>query len=490
MKTTFFRPIIWLVVLILIYFPVFSHLDTLPIRKYDEARLAINAYEMLENKNLLVTTYHGKPDMWNTKPPLMIWLQALCMKWFGINELSVRLPAALASLLTFITLLVFVSKFFKNRWIGIITIFVLLTTEGFFANHATRTGDYDSLLTFFTTTSGLFFFSFTQTKKERFLYLFFFTLALAVLTKSISGLLFIPGLVIFAIWEKQILHLIRNKHFYLGILGFVFLVSGYYLLRENQNPGYLQAVWDNELGGRYLSTLERHNHGFWFYLKNLINLKFTYWYLFIPCGILIGWVHKDQKVVKLTKFSLLMVFTFILVISIGKTKLFWYDIPTYPFFALIVGISIYFVFEILNRSGWTHDKLKYNVVPFIFLFLLFLTPYKKVINCTHFPKEDNYSSNEIGYYLKTAYKGYVDVDDYFLMLEGYGAHCEFYVKMLQEKNINIRIKHHSKLDPGDKIIIHQANVKKYIEAEYDYKLLEKSGSILKYQVYERKINEG
>ena len=41
--------------------PIFGDLDTLPIRISDESRLAINAYEMLQNKNYLVTHFEGKP---------------------------------------------------------------------------------------------------------------------------------------------------------------------------------------------------------------------------------------------------------------------------------------------------------------------------------------------------------------------------------------------------------------------------------------------
>ena len=62
--------------ILLIYFPVFLHLDTKPLREWDEARNAINAYEMTEHHNLLVKTYNHEPDLWETKPPLLIWLQA------------------------------------------------------------------------------------------------------------------------------------------------------------------------------------------------------------------------------------------------------------------------------------------------------------------------------------------------------------------------------------------------------------------------------
>ena len=86
--------------ILLAYFPVFLHLEFLPIRVWDESRLANNAYEMFKNGNFLVPHFEGTPDMWNTKPPLMVILQVLCCKVFGIRELSIRLPSAIAGFLT------------------------------------------------------------------------------------------------------------------------------------------------------------------------------------------------------------------------------------------------------------------------------------------------------------------------------------------------------------------------------------------------------
>ena len=55
----FFKYVLLIIVLCM---PIFGHLDTLPICIWDESRLAINAYEMLKNKNYLVTHFEGKPD--------------------------------------------------------------------------------------------------------------------------------------------------------------------------------------------------------------------------------------------------------------------------------------------------------------------------------------------------------------------------------------------------------------------------------------------
>ena len=58
------------------YLLFFHRLGELPIYVWDEARDTINALEMLRTGDLLVTYFHGRPDLWNTKPPGAIWLMA------------------------------------------------------------------------------------------------------------------------------------------------------------------------------------------------------------------------------------------------------------------------------------------------------------------------------------------------------------------------------------------------------------------------------
>jgi len=50
------------------------HVATPVLQLWDEARLAVNATEMLQSGDWLVTRYDGSSDLWNTKPPLLIWL--------------------------------------------------------------------------------------------------------------------------------------------------------------------------------------------------------------------------------------------------------------------------------------------------------------------------------------------------------------------------------------------------------------------------------
>ncbi|MDE6112359.1 MAG: glycosyltransferase family 39 protein, partial [Bacteroidales bacterium] len=118
-----FRSTEWVFILIGLAVAVpliFFHLGRLPLRVWDEARLAINGYEMMQNHRFFVTTYEGAPDLWNTKPPLLIWLQVLSMRCFGINEVAFRLPSALAVLLTCGLFYIFLRTYLKRFHVGFI----------------------------------------------------------------------------------------------------------------------------------------------------------------------------------------------------------------------------------------------------------------------------------------------------------------------------------------------------------------------------------
>ncbi len=469
---------------LLIYMPVFGFLDRFPIRLWDESRLAVNAYEMLNNKNYIVTYYDGAPDMWNTKPPLLIWLQVGFMKLIGVNELSVRLPSAFAALFTFLAILIFSVRYLKSFWFGFIAVMVLVTTQGYIDLHATRTGDYDSLMTLFTTLNGLTFFLFCVSKKNSYLYLFFGTLALAVLTKSVNGLLFIPAFIIFLLIRRQTLEVLRNKHFYFGLAGFIFIAAGYYLLREYHNPGYLAAVAKNELGGRYLNTLENHYQGFWFYYNSIIRSKFSYWHLLVPCGLALGFFSKKQKLKELSIFLALMVLTFFLVISFSKTKLLWYDVPLFPFLSMIVAIFLFYFFDILRNMEVIQKTLHKNVLPVIFLFLILISPYNKIIEKTYQPQEYPWDMEfyEMSYYLKQAFQGKHNLNKQHMLYDGDNAHLKFYLLALHEKGYRTDLKNWTTLSKGDIVFTKQNHIREYVEKSYSHTILGQNGNIITYRI--------
>jgi 4-amino-4-deoxy-L-arabinose transferase-like glycosyltransferase len=69
---------------------------------WDEVNFAEAAREMLVTHNYMRVQIDFMP-FWE-KPPLFIWMQAFCMKLFGINEFAARLPNAFMGIITLCTL--------------------------------------------------------------------------------------------------------------------------------------------------------------------------------------------------------------------------------------------------------------------------------------------------------------------------------------------------------------------------------------------------
>lgn len=447
----------WLAALLLalLYFPLFSHLDSLPIRIWDEARLAKNALHMYNTGELIVTYFDGAPDLYNTKPPLLIWLMAGLMKIFGPTELAVRLPSAIAALLTAASLVWFSIRYLQNKWIGFTTALSLVLLNGFADFHTARTGDYDSLLTLFLTLYCLCFFIFIETGKQKHLYFFFIFLTLAVLTKGVAGLLLLPAVFLFALYRKKFQDVLKNKATYIGSFIFLIFVFGYYFIREQKAPGYLDAVFENELGGRYLKVLENHEAGFWFYLKEFITIQTSLLYLTIPSGIIISLFNRNILIKRAGIFFLLALATYFLVISTGKTKLTWYYMPMFPFGALFAGIFITLMFEFLSEVDFFERKLTFNIAPYLFLLLLFGNPYRAIFYYTNYPTavEGDLKSYGAGFYLKEAREGKRDLDGHFILHSDYNAHYTFYTDILAERGMKISFKNIHEVQPGDLLLI-------------------------------------
>lgn len=468
------KVIFFIILLVLLYMPYFSHLGSLPVRVWDEAKRGVMAYEMSQSSNPIVTTYEGKPDFVTTKPPLLIWTQALFIKALGMNEKAIRLPVAIMALLTSLSLFYFLKRFTGKYWLGWIAALLLATIQGYISMHGSRSGDYDVPVTFFILLYSLSYLIYLEKNKAKYLYLTFIFIVLAGMTKGIIGFTFLPALLIYTLIKGRLTMVLRNRHFYYGIPIVLIIVGGYYGLREYFTTGYLEAVAENELGGRYLETRDLHKESVWFYFNELKNTQFAYWFLFIIPGVLLGPLHKNQRLRDVNLLSLIAVLSYFLIISIAKTKLEWYSIPMFPFLAIIVAISVHFVFSFLGSQKITDMlPLKLNVLPYIFLFLIFVTPYSDIVDKTFWPKDKGkaWEFYQPEYFLKEqAGKGF-NPEGYTVVKEGNWHRFLFYVYKLREQGYDIHIAEEDELQPGDKVISLMHGSQKYIRDNYTYEAL-------------------
>lgn len=329
-----------LIISVLCYLTFFHHLEEFTIRIWDEGRNAVNALEMMKTHNPIVTYFNNIPDMWNTKPPLHIWIVTIMYKIFGVNELALRLPSAISATLVVLLIFLFGLKVLKNRWIGFLGSLIILSSMGFPDLHIGRTGDYDALLVLFIFLGALSFFVYLEKKINKYLYFSGLFLALAVLTKGIAGLLIVPGIVLYVLLSGNLIKLIKSKLFWKTILLFLLIVGGYYVIREFLNHGYLVAVWREEIWSRSKENLGANGNDFWYYWKLFSNFRFQKWIYLIPISIITVLVTKNKTIKRFTLFAYIVSVSYFLIISKTGTKQMWYDSQLYPFMSLLAAITL------------------------------------------------------------------------------------------------------------------------------------------------------
>jgi 4-amino-4-deoxy-L-arabinose transferase-like glycosyltransferase len=247
---------------------LFYRLGELPIILWDESRLANNALEMANSGLSWITTYDGSPDHWNTKPPLLIWLMSLSIKCFGASELSVRIPSVMAAMATIVMLFSFATFYLKRPLIGFFAVLLLLGNLTYMQTHGARSGNYDAILALFTT--GFLFsgYLYLTDNKRRTLWLSLCMLGifLAFFTKTIQGMIFIPALLMYALYKRQYF-ILKSPLVYLYTILILAMCIAYYVLRNQIDSGYLDAAISNDLLGRFGKVIEDHSGGPFYYLK-------------------------------------------------------------------------------------------------------------------------------------------------------------------------------------------------------------------------------
>ncbi|MBC8082914.1 MAG: glycosyltransferase family 39 protein [Hymenobacter sp.] len=314
-------------------------LGGLTLRHWDEARLGVSAMEMAQSNNWLITTFGFKPDLWSTKPPLMIWLQAGLIQLLGPTEWAVRLPAALAALATVGLLYWFMAKFLRRPLGGLLAGVVLIGSQGFLGQHHGHAGDYDALLTLMQLVIGLSVLLLLETKRRRWWIGVGVGLIVATLTKGVAVLLPLPGMALYCLAHRQGRALLRTTGFWVVLLSWVAAGVGWYALREHLGPGYWAAINENELGGRFGAVLDKHEGPWYFYLARMAAARFLPWVYVVPVVVLFAVRHPDARARRIAGFAASWAAGMLVVLAVAKTKIEWYSVPAYPWLALLVGLG-------------------------------------------------------------------------------------------------------------------------------------------------------
>jgi 4-amino-4-deoxy-L-arabinose transferase-like glycosyltransferase len=335
------------------------NLGEAPVQLWDEARVAINALEMLTARNPLIVTYHGEPDLWNPKPPLATLLAALSMQVGGINEFALRTPSAAAAAATVFAVYFFTKWASGSRLTGLVAGMVLLGTGGYVEAHVARTAEPDSLMVLFLTLMAFGLVRFIEETpagrhRERWLYAAAAALAGAMLTKGVAAFLMLPGSVLGLLVLGK-LKLFRTRATYLAGAALVAVALLYWGGRELAQAGYLTAVWNSELG-RYNTALRGAAAPWHYYVSRLVwpwqATPFFGYRAFTPTSSAFPWsllllvcaplaiAAQNPRIRTAALFLLCCLITFIAAISAAATKLPWYGAPAYPLIAVLSALGL------------------------------------------------------------------------------------------------------------------------------------------------------
>jgi 4-amino-4-deoxy-L-arabinose transferase-like glycosyltransferase len=300
----------------------------------DETRYAVVARDMRENGNWILPHLNGK--VYAEKPPLFFWLVNLSVFFFGVdNELTNRLPSALAGLIT-VLVTSYLGKSFFNAQVGFISGLVLCTC--IFFPLLSRWMMLDSILTlFFLLALSYLYRGLEEEENRRKHYLLAgFFIGLGVLTKGPIAYLPIPIVLIFTFLQKKF------KSFWCTDLLWGFLLSmGIILIWWIPacfagGKDYINWILFKQVVGTYIEGGKHfHPKPLSFYFIRF-PIEFFPWIVFLPSAFIIG--LKTNRMRKEFLFlSIWFIFIFIF-FTLSKGKKDNYLLPLYPASAMMVGV--------------------------------------------------------------------------------------------------------------------------------------------------------
>lgn len=318
----------------------FFNLGSGPLWWADEQTYSQWGFYMAKTGDYLTPWAYGEPSLWIGKPPLCFWLMAFAYQVFGVSNFSTRLWSPIFGVLSCVVVFYFGKRLY-NRVVGLLAVLVLSTFFTFFsfARHAML----DVPFIFFMLTS-IFFFVLNEEKKENTHYILLSGLffGLALLTKQTTALL-IPLIVApyLVLTRKSIKSLFTRKFaLFLGIG--ILIISPwlvYMILQYGARFWYVFLLYNNVM--RSISPLEGHAGDSLFYFNYLITRENILWVAILPLAVGFSVFKAFRKRNNQDILFVIWIVVILLVFTIAQTKLFWYILPAFPAFAIVIADFLY-----------------------------------------------------------------------------------------------------------------------------------------------------
>ncbi|HTQ81027.1 MAG TPA: glycosyltransferase family 39 protein, partial [Thermoanaerobaculia bacterium] len=325
---------------------VFAGLGSVALNDSDEARYGVSAWEMLQNRSYLVTTYAGEREYWNLKPPLGYWLMALSFRCFGPTPFALRLPSALCALGAVAALL-----WLASRWIGrresLLAALIFATAFGFLSNHGARSGDLDAPLTLLLLLATIEIARLGRSPWRVVSLAALLSVGFLLKSFAILPTIAVAGIYVLATgaWRRQ-----RLFHCLLALLVFAVPIGAWAFARYQADGStyFLERMVREDLLDRSTQVIDKVTYSPFGYVSALFD-RFAPWPLLVLAALFLALRKHDWRVdlgrlgrrLSRSWVPLLALWALVplLLFSLSRTQHHWYLDPSYPAWAMLSALA-------------------------------------------------------------------------------------------------------------------------------------------------------
>lgn len=342
-----------------------------PLLSHNEARRLVTMREMLATFQWLTPMKNGV--LYFEKPPLFYWVGAFFSLLSGSTaEWVLRLPSALAALFTTGFLYQRVHLHI-GRQPALFSALVLVSSN-FYVQNARR-AEINVFFGMLCFSALLLYFDYLQREKKKYLYLSFFVLGLASLTKGpVALIFFVPPLLVYGLLRRD-WKVFRGLLSPLGWLLFAVVGGSWFVYALYGVPDSpLQGVIQNDIAAKVHNSAARDSFGTYF---ALLLGAFAPWILLLfyrPKH----WLHRLASAKE--HFFACAFAVPLLVLSCFATKHGKYLLPAFPFFAVFLGGVVSDAYDDFSHR-WGRPfylwflRLTGGLLAVLFVFLVLAPPY-------------------------------------------------------------------------------------------------------------------
>jgi uncharacterized membrane protein YhaH (DUF805 family) len=213
------------------------------------------------------------------------------------------------------------------------------------------------------------------------------------------------------------------------------------------------------------TVVENHSQSTFFYLDNLFNLRFSIWSSFFVVGALFIFFKDENQYTNILKIVFWFIVVYLLIITISVTKLDWYDMPLFPYLALIAAYPIYYLVQHIKKGEKHLNLLKKSMIVTLLFLYPYLIQFSKSQGNSISDGEIKLESKEM--YLFNKIKKNESLNGLKVFHQGWNGSLLFYKYKLAAKGQKIEIVYDiSTLSVNDKVLVNNDSLKTILKNSF------------------------